>query len=99
MAINALVFGEIFYLFNCRSLRYSVLKLGFFSNRWLIFGVLLMVFFQLLLSYSSIMNQLFGTAPLALTDWLHILAAGITVYAITGSEKRLRCYFESKAIA
>ncbi|SFG08920.1 HAD-IC family P-type ATPase [Neptunomonas qingdaonensis] len=99
MAINALVFGEIFYLFNCRSLRYSMLSLGFFSNRWLIFGVLLMVLFQLLLSYSSIMNQLFGTAPLALTDWLHILAAGFTVYAITGSEKRLRCYFESRAIA
>ena len=37
--VNVLVFGELFYLFNCRSLTYSMLTLGVFSNQWLFFGV------------------------------------------------------------
>jgi len=37
-AVNVFVFGELFYLFNCRSLQYSMLHVGIFSNLWVIFG-------------------------------------------------------------
>ena len=91
VAVNMFVFGELFYLFNCRSLRYSMFRLGVFSNRWLILGVSAMVLLQLLFTYSPTMNHLFGSAPMARTEWLWVLSGGLTIYAVVGIEKWLRC--------
>lgn len=90
VAVNMFVFGEIFYLFNCRSLRYSMFKLGVFSNRWLIVGVTVMIALQMLLTYSPAMNRLFGTAPIGITEWAWILTGGLIIYTVVGSEKWLR---------
>jgi len=98
VAVNMFVFGELFYLFNCRSLRYSMIKLGVFSNRWLILGVAAMTALQLLLTYSPMMNRLFGTAPIGITEWFWILMGGFTIYAVVGTEKWLhRCIDSKKA--
>jgi magnesium-transporting ATPase (P-type) len=90
VAVNMFVFGELFYLFNCRSLRYSMFRLGVFSNRWLILGVTVMAGLQLLMTYSPTMNLLFGTAPIGLAEWSWILGGGFTIYAVVGVEKWLR---------
>jgi magnesium-transporting ATPase (P-type) len=90
MAVNMFVFGELFYLFNCRSLRYSMFKLGVFSNRWLIVGVTVMIALQMLLTYYPTMNRLFGTAPIGIIEWIWILMGGLTIYAVVGTEKWLR---------
>jgi Ca2+-transporting ATPase len=82
-AANAIVFGQIFLLFNCRSRRHSMFKLGFFSNPWLLLGVILMVLAQLLFTYAPVMNQLFGTAWIGWIDWAVILAASIVFYLAT----------------
>ena len=79
-AANAIVFGQIFLLFNCRSRRYTMFKLGFFSNRWLILGVASMVIAQLLFTYAPIMNQIFRTAPIRLHDWSIIIGASVGFY-------------------
>lgn len=90
VAMNMFVFGELFYLFNCRSLRHSMFRLGLFSNHWLIIGVMAMVFLQLLITYLPLMNTLFGTAPIGLTEWALILSGGLIIYTVVGIEKRLR---------
>lgn len=79
-AANAIVFGQIFLLFNCRSRRYTMFKLGFFSNRWLLLGVVLMVFAQLLFTYVPVMNQLFKTDGIGLADWAIIIGAYVVLY-------------------
>ncbi|MGB5716002.1 MAG: cation-transporting P-type ATPase, partial [Gammaproteobacteria bacterium] len=91
VAVNMFVFGELFYLLNCRSLRYSMFRLGVFSNHWLVLGVLVMVLLQVLFTYSPAMNQLFGTAPMARIEWLWVLGGGLTIYTVVGVEKWLRC--------
>jgi magnesium-transporting ATPase (P-type) len=90
VAVNMFVFGELFYLLNCRSLRYSMFRLGVFSNRWLILGVTVMAGLQLLMTYSPTMNLLFGTAPIGLAEWRWILGGGLTIYTVVGVEKWLR---------
>ncbi len=90
VAVNMFVFGEIFYLFNCRSLRYSMFRLGVFTNRWLILGVIGMVLLQILFTYVPVMNHLFGTAPIGVVEWTLILSGGLTIYLVVGMEKRLR---------
>ena len=91
VAVNMFVFGELFYLFNCRSLRYSMFRLGVFSNRWLVLGVSGMTMLQLLFTYSPAMNQLFGTTPIGLAEWTWVVAGGLTIYTVVGIEKWLRC--------
>ncbi len=97
VAVNVFVFGELFYLFNCRSLRYSMFRLGIFSNFWLIVGVLTMVTLQLLLIYSPTMNQLFGTTPIGPAEWISILGGGLIIYIVVGAEKWLRRRADIKA--
>jgi magnesium-transporting ATPase (P-type) len=90
VAVNMFVFGELFYLFNCRSLRYSMFVLGVFSNRWLVLGVSVMVLLQVLFTYSPAMNHLFGTAPMDMTEWAWVLSGGLAIYMVVGAEKWLR---------
>jgi Ca2+-transporting ATPase len=91
VAVNMFVFGELFYLFNCRSLRYSMFRLGVFSNRWLVLGVAVMVLLQVLFTYSPAMNRLFGSAPMGSLEWAWVLSGGLVIYTVVGIEKWLRC--------
>lgn len=96
LAVNMFVFGELFYLFNCRSLRYSMFKIGFFSNPWLLLGVTGMIIAQLFFTHSETMNTLFGSAPLSLQQWMMVLLGGLIIYAVVDIEKRLRLRNQSQ---
>jgi Ca2+-transporting ATPase len=90
VAANVFVFGELFYLFNCRSMSVSMFTLGVFSNRWLVAGVVAMTLLQLLFTYLPLMNAWFSTAPIGGASWCRIVAASMIIYAIIGMEKWLR---------
>ena len=96
IAVNVFAVGQSFYLLNCRSLRYSMVKLGLFSNPWIWVGISAMMISQLLFTYSPLMNQLFHTAPIGLMDWVHIMAVGIVIYFVIGAEKALHRYREGR---
>jgi len=89
-AVNVFVFGELFYLFNCRSLTLSMFTIGVFSNRWLLAGVGTMAALQLAFTYVPFMNHAFGSEPLAIGQWGWILASGGVIYLVVGFEKWLR---------
>jgi magnesium-transporting ATPase (P-type) len=79
-AINALVMGEIFYLFNCRRLtRPAIGWSGFVGNRAVLFAIGVLV----------VLQALFNTAPLDALTWLKILAFGVIVYSVVEIEKAL----------
>ena len=86
-AVNLIVFCEIFYLFSCRSLKHSILKLGLFSNLWLFAGVLTMVLLQLAFTYAPLMNRIFQSRPIDAEEWMVILASGIVVYLLAEADK------------
>lgn len=90
IAVNIFVFGELFYLFNCRSLKYSMFKIGVFSNPLLWVGVLSMILLQILFTYAPVMNQIFHTKPLDILDWIWVLITGIIIYTTVGLDKYLR---------
>ena len=90
VAVNVVIFVEIFYLFNARSLTRSPFQLGFFSNPWAVGGAILMSLIQLLFTYVPFMNTIFGSAPMSLVLWLDVLAVGLAAYVIVEIEKWLR---------
>jgi cation-transporting ATPase F len=90
VAVNVFVVVQAMYLFNCRSLTLSALRVGLFSNPAIWYGVLVMALLQILLTYVPLMNRLFATAPIGLPEWLEIFAVGVFAYLVVGLEKRLR---------
>jgi cation-transporting P-type ATPase F len=90
MAVNTFVFGEMFYLFNCRSLRRSFWQLGVFSNGWLWAGVALMVVLQMVFTYTPVFNAIFRTHPIRMDHWGMVLGYSALISWIVGMEKRVR---------
>jgi len=88
IAVNALVAGEAFYLFNCRHLREPVLSLeGLTGNRWVLVSVGVLVMLQLAFTYAPPMQLLFGTVALAADDWLRIIGAGFAILLVVEADK------------
>lgn len=89
-AVNALVMGEIFYLFNVRRFTAPALtREGIFGNRTALLAVGLLLVFQGLFTYLPAMQQLFGTTGLEAAAWARIVAFGVAVLLIVELEKRL----------
>jgi Ca2+-transporting ATPase len=87
IAANVFVFGELFYLFNCRSLLKPSWHSRLWANKFLLAGVGLMIALQLLYTYAPAMNELFGSAPISLGDWGWILVTAAAVHVLIEVEK------------
>ncbi|HEY5895591.1 MAG TPA: cation-transporting P-type ATPase [Chthoniobacterales bacterium] len=90
VVVNVIVFVEIFYLLNCRSLIHSIRSIGLFSNRWLWAGIAAMGAAQLGFTYLPFMNAAFHSAPLDADAWVRILTVAVAVWLIVGIEKWIR---------
>lgn len=90
LAVNTLVCGQAFYLFNSRYLKRSSLTFSrLFANpaAWIAIGVL--AAFQLFFVYAPVMQLWFGSAPLSARHWLIPLGIGAAVFLIVELEKLL----------
>jgi cation-transporting ATPase F len=90
VAVNVVIFVDIFYLFNARSLTRSPFQLGFLSNPWAVGGAIMMVLFQLLYTYAPFMNTIFSSAPISMALWLDVLLFGLAAFILVELEKWLR---------
>ena len=93
IAVNVLVFCELFYLFNCRKLGETIFGRNFFGSRaaFLVSGILVLI--QLGFTYLPFMHIWFGSAPLSLVDWLYPLGGGLMILLIVEMEKLLSSRF------
>jgi Ca2+-transporting ATPase len=75
---TTLVIYELFYAFNCRSLRFTLPQLGIFSNKWLLPAVLSSGLLLLAVIYIPSWGMAFHTVPLSFGDWdvIFIVAGG-----------------------
>jgi Ca2+-transporting ATPase len=79
-AVNAIVFGEMFFLLNARSFRNPLTRIGLFSNKQLLMGLGMMAGLQIVFTHAGFMNRIFGTAPLSAITWLCIIAASLVIF-------------------
>uniref|UniRef100_Q3ARH1 ATPase, E1-E2 type n=1 Tax=Chlorobium chlorochromatii (strain CaD3) TaxID=340177 RepID=Q3ARH1_CHLCH len=87
IAVTFIIFFQIFYLINCRSLQDSVLKIGIFSNKFIFWGIAVILLLQTLFIYTPFMQQVFGTTALDGRGLLISLAAGSLISLIISVEK------------
>ncbi len=90
VAVNALVAGELFYLFNTRFLTSSALGFKVFrGNNPALIAVGVLIVFQLGFTYLGVSHTLFGTVSLPAHEWLWILGTGLAVFLLVELEKAL----------
>ncbi len=87
IAVNTLVAGQLFYLFNCRKIRLPSVGKGFFNNKYVFYASGALVLLQALFVYLPFMNTFFDTSPIDAVYWLYPLAAGIVVFVVVELEK------------
>jgi Ca2+-transporting ATPase len=94
MAFTTLVMYEMFNVINCRSLKYTVFRMGVFSNRKLIYAVAASIILQLLVIYVPPIQVAFKTTFLDILDWLIVIAVSSTVLIISQLKIKLFGGFE-----
>ncbi|MEW6078364.1 MAG: cation-transporting P-type ATPase [Thermodesulfobacteriota bacterium] len=90
VAVNVFIFGEMFYLFNCRSITRPVWALGLFSNPLLWAGVAAMTLLQMLYTYLPLFNTVFQSTPMGWTEWGLVLGTGLVIFTVVEIEKGIR---------
>jgi Ca2+-transporting ATPase len=88
--VTSITFSQIFYLFNCRSLRSSFLTQGAFSNPSIYIGIALLLALQACFVYLPPLQRLFGTTSLDVQAWFHAALAGAVVLPVITCEKWVR---------
>jgi magnesium-transporting ATPase (P-type) len=88
LAVNMLVVGEIFYIFNARLIATSSLNMaGLRATRWTWGAAGAVVVLQIVFTYVPVMQQLFGSAPLAPVHWGAIVVVNIGLFLLVEAEK------------
>ncbi len=99
MAVTTVIMFQIFYLLNCRSMRDSVLSIGFFSNPAVFIGIGAVLVLHALFIYLPYMEHVFRSAPLAPIDLLKSVAAGAIILPVISVEKWLRSLLKARRCA
>jgi magnesium-transporting ATPase (P-type) len=87
IAVNTLVAGQLFYLFNCRKIQSPAIGKGFFNNKYAFWAAGALIILQMGFVYLPFMNTFFGTRSIAATYWLYPMAAGALVFLLVELEK------------
>jgi Ca2+-transporting ATPase len=87
IAVTFVIVFQVFYMIICRSLKDSVFKMGFFSNKKVFVGIAIIVVLHSLFIYTPFMQKVFGTTALDLRDLMVAIGVGFLIFPIIGLEK------------
>ncbi len=97
IAVTFIIFFQIFYLINCRSLKDSVFKIGLFSNGFIFLGIASILLLQAMFLYIPFMQKVFGTASLDGRDLFVSFVAGSVIFVVISIEKWILRAFINKS--
>lgn len=78
LAFVQATFQELAIVWNCRSEKHNAFKVGFTSNKFLLFAVICSAIVTAIIPYTG----LFGTAPLTLNDWALVVPISLSGFLI-----------------
>ena len=91
MALCTLICFQLFYVFECKSERSPIWRVGLFSNHYLISAVLISFSTQLAVVYVPVLQKIFNTAPLNSFHW-------IVVLSVTGLATVLKIIYQAAVV-
>lgn len=69
MTLAAIVVTQVGIVFNCRTERTSIFKVGLLSNRLVLLGIACEITLLCILIYVPFLHEVFNTAPIGLSQW------------------------------
>jgi Ca2+-transporting ATPase len=90
VAVTTMVFFQFFQAWNSRSESQSIFQISFFSNPWIVYGLMASILAQLAAIYLPALQWIFKTEPLTLLEWVKIAAISLTVILLVEVDKGLR---------
>jgi magnesium-transporting ATPase (P-type) len=88
VAVNALVVGEMAYLFNCRYLIAPVRRwTDFTGNLYILLTVAILALIQAVFTYAPFMQAMFGVVDLDPDAWARIMVFGALLFVTVELEK------------
>jgi Ca2+-transporting ATPase len=88
MVATVAIFSEMFLVFACRSDK-SVFKIGLFSNKFIVYSVLIAIALQLIAVYSPL-SAVFGFKPLSVSELLISTIAASSAFVILEVSKLIK---------
>ncbi|GAF35609.1 HAD-IC family P-type ATPase [Lentilactobacillus farraginis] len=97
MAVNIIIFGKIFYLFNIRN-SYPIISKHFFENKMAFGIIVILLALQAFLVYVPFMQEIFHTATISFYyGWVVPAICGFVVLIVTEIIKLLRIQYRKRA--
>ncbi len=82
VTFTTIVFFELFLVFAIRSPRQTIWQIGLFTNRKLIYAVLLSMALQLMVIYVPLFQTPFHTQALTAWDWVRTIVISLSAFLI-----------------
>ncbi|MFV0352232.1 MAG: cation-translocating P-type ATPase [Oscillospiraceae bacterium] len=89
LTLASIVFCQIGAVLNCRTEKQSVFKVGLFSNKRVLIGILAEIIILCILIYVPFLQPVFNTAPIGLREWIFLVLIPIPVVLIEEARKAL----------
>lgn len=89
VTLHAIVFAQLFHLFNVRNERHFSLNRHFFENKAAFIVSGLLILFQLAVTYVPFLSEALGLYPIEAFYWLFPIGLGLIVFIVVEIEKYL----------
>lgn len=90
MAFLTIIACQLFYSLSFRSESKSIFKVGIFSNKYLVFAIILGFALQLLVLFVPVLRESFKLQIIGLNDWLKVLGFGLVPLFVNELFKLIR---------
>lgn len=90
MAFVVMSLLQIANLFNARSFKNSIFKTKIFSNKYVIFSIILSIILTYLTTGTTLLRQFIGTVGLEFMDWLYLIGLSVMIIIVVEIEKFIR---------
>jgi Ca2+-transporting ATPase len=84
------IMAQSFHAFNMRSAQYSLLTIGLFTNRFMIYAFVSVVLANLAVIYVPFLQPIFATTALTLADWTIVIGLAILPLLIVQTYRVIR---------
>lgn len=88
-AFATMIFGELLRAYTARSERFSVFKIGFFKNKYMVSSTMLSLLLLIGVIYLPFLRTVFNTISLSYFDWLIIIAFSLIPFTVAELSKPL----------
>jgi Ca2+-transporting ATPase len=97
MTFAGIVVAQAGNVLACRTSKQSIFKTSLKTNKWIIAGIVSQISILAVLVYVPLMQHVFGTSALGVTDWIYLISLALIVVFAEEIRKLISRRFGKKA--